>query len=101
VRSWNRSAGSRKTTDGLAGVREINALCAGDPAGPSLYPAATVFPGDVVRGPGEQRENFLEYFSLQGWLISLDGHKVVPSGFSADVSRGFPLGVRGVEGDQD
>ncbi len=31
----------------------------------------------------------------------LDGHQVVPSGFPADVFRGFPLGVRGVQGDQD
>jgi len=52
---------------GLAGVREIDAFCAGDPAGPSSYPAAAVFLRDVVRGLGQQWENFLEYFSLQGW----------------------------------
>src|SRR6266700_211839 len=72
---------------GLAGVREIDAFCAGDPAGPSFYPAAAVFLCDMVRGLGEQRENFLEYCSLQGWLVSLDGHQVVPSGFPADVFR--------------
>jgi hypothetical protein len=31
----------------------------------------------------------------------LDGHQVIPSRFPADGSGGFPLGVRGVEGDQD
>ena len=31
----------------------------------------------------------------------LDGHQVVPSGSGADGFRGFPLGVRGVEGDED
>ena len=30
----------------------------------------------------------------------LDGHQVVPSGLPADGFCGFPLGVRGVEGDQ-
>ena len=31
----------------------------------------------------------------------LDGHQIVPSGLPADGFRGFPLGVCGVEGDQD
>jgi hypothetical protein len=31
----------------------------------------------------------------------LDGHQVIPSGSGADGFRSFPLGVRGVEGDQD
>ena len=56
----------------LAGVREIDAFCAGDPAGPSFYPAAAVFLHDVVRRLGEQRKNFIEYFPLQGRLVSLD-----------------------------
>ena len=30
----------------------------------------------------------------------LDGHQEIPSGFPGDGFRGFPLGVRGVEGDQ-
>jgi hypothetical protein len=30
----------------------------------------------------------------------LDGHQIVPSGLPADGFRGFPLGMRGVEGDQ-
>jgi hypothetical protein len=55
---------------GLAGVREIDAFCAGDPAGPSFYPAAAVFLCDVVRGLREQRKNFIEYCSLQRWLVS-------------------------------
>src|SRR5438477_10765272 len=35
---------------GLAGVREIDSLCAGDPAGPLLDPAAATFLHDAVRG---------------------------------------------------
>ena len=85
---------------GLAGVREIDSFRAGDPAGPSLDPAAVVFLCDVVRGFGEQREYFVEYFPVQGRLVSLDGHQEVPSGLPADVFRSFPLGVRGVERDQ-
>src|SRR5882672_7456964 len=57
---------------GLAGVREVDSFCAGAPAGPSFDPAAVVFLRDVVRGSGEQREYFVEYFPLQGRLVSLD-----------------------------
>jgi len=57
---------------GLAGVREGDSFCASDPAGPSFDPAAVVFLRDVVRGFAEQREYFVEYFSLQGRLVSLD-----------------------------
>ena len=55
----------------------------------------------VSRGSGEQWEYLVEYFPLQGRLVSLDGHQEIPSGLAADVFRGFPLGVRGVERDQD
>jgi hypothetical protein len=60
-----------------------------------------VFLHDVVRGSGEQWENLAEYLPLQGRLVSLDGHQVIPSGFGADVFRSFPLGVRCVDGDQN
>ena len=56
----------------LAGVREVDSFCAGDPAGPSFDPAAVAFLHDVVRGFAEQREYFVEYFPLQGRLVSLD-----------------------------
>src|SRR5450755_1622495 len=62
---------------GLAGVREVYSLRAGDPAGPFLDLAAGVFFHDVVRGFAEQRENLAECFSLQGRLVSLDSHQVV------------------------
>ena len=55
---------------GLAGVREVDSFCASDPAGPSSDPAPVVFLRDVVRGSAEQREYFVEYFSLQGRLVS-------------------------------
>jgi len=45
---------------GLAGVREVDSFCAGDPARPSFDPAAVVFLRDVVRGSAEQREYFVE-----------------------------------------
>jgi hypothetical protein len=57
---------------GLKCVREVDSFCAGDPAGPSFDPAAVVFLRDVVRGSGEQREYLIEYFPLQGRLVSLD-----------------------------
>jgi len=53
-----------------------------------------VFFHDMVRSSGEQREHVAEYLPLQGRLVSLDGHQVIPSGFGTDVFRGFPLGVR-------
>ena len=85
---------------GLAGMREVDSFRTSDPAGPSFYPPAVAFLRDVVRGYAEQREYFVEYFSLQGRLVSLDGHQIVPSGLSADGFCGFPLGMRGVESDQ-
>src|SRR5271169_2677680 len=68
---------------GLACVREVDAFCAGDPAGPSFDPAAVVFLRDVVRGSGEQREYLVEYFPLQGRLVSLHGHQEIPSRLAA------------------
>ena len=53
---------------GLKYVREVDAFCAGDPAGPSFDPAAVVFLRDVVRGSGEQWEYLVEYVPLQGRL---------------------------------
>ena len=60
------------------------------PAGPSFYPPAVVFLRDVVRGSAEQREYFVEYFSLQGRLVSLDGHRVDPCGFPPIDPQGLP-----------
>ena len=57
---------------GLAGMREIDALCADDPAGPSFYPAAAVFLRYMRRGSAEQWADFLRYFPLQCGLVSLD-----------------------------
>src|SRR5260370_34168330 len=64
----------------LAGVREVDAFCAGDPAGPSFDPAAVVFLRDVGRGSGEQPDDLVEYFPLQRRLVSLDGHQQIPPG---------------------
>src|SRR5713226_3843987 len=86
---------------GLGCMRKIDAVGAGEPAGPFLYPSPAALLHDVVRSSGEQREDLVEYLPLQGWLVSLDGHQVIPSGSGADVFCGFPLGVRGVESDQD
>ena len=57
---------------GQACVREVDSFCAGDPAGPYFDTAAVAFLRDVVRGFAEQREYSVEYFSLQGRLVSLD-----------------------------
>ena len=63
--------------DGLAGMREIDAFRAGNPAGPFLNPPAAVFLHDVMRCFAEQREDCIEYRSLQSWLVSLDSYDVV------------------------
>ena len=47
-------------------MREIYIFRAGDPAGPSLDPAAVVFSCYVVRGSGEQRKYFVQNPKIRG-----------------------------------
>src|SRR5438477_6186812 len=70
--------------DDLAGVREVDAFRAGNPAGPFLNPSPAAFLHDIIRRFAEQREDCLEYRSLQSGLVSLCGYKVVQPGFSAN-----------------
>ena len=83
----------------LGGVREIDAVGAGDPDGAADDPAVAAVGGSVVRCSAAARADLVIDGALQAGLVALDGQQVVRFAFPGDISGGVMLGVGGVGGD--